>query len=210
MNDDDHEQFTERWLDQALARYSEHEPRAGFEDRILAGLAAHKVERVPAWRRFAWVPVACTAALALVAGLSMLRKTERPPKPPVAAPTLTRRIPDHVAADIATFAPPKRVVHRRHVESPGASVVKVFPPRQTRFPAPAQPTEQERLLMAYLNVTPRHELLAVAADQQAWRDHEQQNKDVDSRKAARRGKTHSQPSSAVDTSSRETDAFDIP
>jgi hypothetical protein len=59
-----------------------------------------------------------------------------------------------------------------------AVAARAFEPRQPQFPAAAPPTQQERLLAAYVSATPVPELLAVAADQQAWRDQVQDSAEV--------------------------------
>jgi hypothetical protein len=166
MNADERDQFVERWLDRALAHYSDAEPRAGFEGRILASLTAQEVERMPAWRGFIWIPAFCAATVALVGGVSLLWQTKRPSSnPSVVVTTHCAPVQVHLPASVATNSRPK--VQRPRVSR---TIAKVSEPRQEQFPAPSPPTEQEHLLAAYLSATPTHELLAVAADQQAWRD----------------------------------------
>jgi hypothetical protein len=207
MNADERDRFIERWLDEALAGYSEPEPRAGFEGRILARLAAAKVERVPAWPRLVWVPLACAATLALVVGFSVRHRWERPSaKPPVVAATSVGPIQEHVAASVPANSRQKITVPRRTV-TPGAVVAKASEPRQPRFPAPAPPSEQERLIAVYLSATPTPELLAVAADQQAWRDQVENHSGVAAPEPARTRQIDHLQVLPLDGSSTEADAF---
>lgn len=186
MNADERDQFAERWVDHALAHYSDAKPRAGFEGRILARLAAQEAERVPAWRKIVWIPVVCAVMIALVVGFSVRWQTKRPSaSPPVVVATPSAPVQGHLPATVATNSRPKMILQRRRVRATGAVVAKVSEPRQAQFPAPAPPTEQERLFAAYLSATPTHELLAVAAGQQAWRDQIQKNAEATAQEPAR-------------------------
>lgn len=179
MNRQDRDQFAERWLDETLARYSEAEPRDGFEGRVLASLAAHKTKRV-FWRRLVWVPVASAAAIALVAGISVLRHVSRPlTTPQVVAHTPSVPVQTQLSV-LATEVPtrPTRSAPNRALK---VAVTRAPQPRKPQFPAPTPPTEQEDLLAAYLSATPTHELLAVAADQKQWRERVQKNAEAASR-----------------------------
>ncbi len=49
MNSEDQKHAAGQWLDDALARYSAAEPRAGLETRILANLKAHVSQRRRRW-----------------------------------------------------------------------------------------------------------------------------------------------------------------
>lgn len=166
MSPEKRDDFTERWLDDALAHYSDSEPRAGFEGRILSGLAEQKVERAPAWRRFAWIPAACAAMILLAAGLFA-------PRPPGSPPVVATKGPAPVqqsAMSVAGGPKPPVIARRLGVRTKTTDIAEAPHPRQGKFPASVPPTEQDLLLVAYLNATPVHELLAVAADQKAWRE----------------------------------------
>lgn len=75
----DRDQFAERWMDEALKRYSDAEPREGFEARLMARLAAEKADvsfsNVGQRRRLrwpVWAPVA-VAALVVVGVIGVAR-----------------------------------------------------------------------------------------------------------------------------------------
>ncbi len=175
MNYEDRDHMTDRLLDAALARYSDSEPRNGLEQRILANLAEHSTRRAPVWNRLLWTASACAAALAFVIGISLLHQNKRPANPPAAHIAVPTHVPTQVPQLTAAISqtPPTR--KRSHSAATRAVTTKVSSPRQSHFPALAAPTEQELLLIAYLNATPTHELLAVAAEQQQWRERVQSN-----------------------------------
>jgi len=99
-----------------------------------------------------------------------------------------------VKAEVST----RRIRPRRDV---------VREPRRPQFPAPEPPTEQERLLAAYLNVTPTHELLAVAADQQAWREQLQKNAEAAAQEPAQNREINHLQVSPLEGGSTEAGAF---
>lgn len=185
MNQHDREQFAERWLDEALARYSVAEPRTGLEGRILANLAAEG-ERRRARYRWRWIPAACAAVIALAVGLAALRHAKPASAPaPIVAHALDAPVRTQATVATATQAQPvARPVRLVRVRRSRAAVAKAVEPRKPQFPTPMPPTEQERLLVAYLSATPTRELLAVATDQQKWRERVQKNADAAVQNAA--------------------------
>src|ERR1700761_8576215 len=86
-NDD----LAERWLDSALDRYTDAEPRPGFETRLLASVAAERSKR-PRWNlRWHWIAIAATAAVAIaVLALSIVHRHEH------ATPRVAQVSPAHV------------------------------------------------------------------------------------------------------------------
>jgi hypothetical protein len=84
MDPDNPGRKIDAWLDQALARYSGAEPRAGIENRVLAALRAE--QRNPRRRRWmVWVPAAATAAVVVVAMVAVY--SSRKPSPRVLVPS---------------------------------------------------------------------------------------------------------------------------
>jgi hypothetical protein len=180
----------ERELDRALAKYGAAEPRAGLQQRVLANLrvdrAGKGASRWPRWAGFAVVGMAIAAAAAVVVwhGGSTVRRG------PVAARDWKAAIGDYAGrpgdGDLkfqisnsrqlhgerrgAPIASAKRPLTRR-VALSEAAVASDGGPKLGQFPAPAPLSEQEKLLMQYVQEDPENaELLAetvTLADQ--WR-----------------------------------------
>jgi hypothetical protein len=215
MNREDREQFAERWLDEALARYSDAEPRTGLEGRILANLAA-EAERRRARYRWLWIPAACAAVIASAVGIATLRHV-RPASVPAPIVAHAPAVPMHTQATVntaqaQTVARPVRVTATAaqpvRVRRSNAAIAKDVEPRKPQFPTPMPPTEQERLLIAYLSATPTHELLAVATDQQKWRERVQKNADAAVQNAAPAPEINHLQSSPLEGGNTEASAPD--
>ncbi len=183
MNREHRDRFAERLLDQAIAQYSDAEPRDGFEGRIIANLSVHEIVPFSAWRRFWWVPVTC--AVALIIAISVSRPAA---KNAVSTPAIAVTRPSLVQPQTPKVAMATKqitAVQRQRVR-------KTAEPRKPQFLAPMPSAEQEQLLAAYLNATPTQELLAVAADQREWRERIQRNAEADQSSAPSREINHLQ------------------
>jgi hypothetical protein len=123
-------------IDGALAAYSQAEPLAGLESRVLTRVRTAKTARRRLWR---WaLPVPVLAAI-LVAVL-----TRKPEPVPVA-----RIAPPPVTVESPALAPP--AVPRHFAARPPARTPRPFVraglPKQEMFPTPSQLTKEERLLV---------------------------------------------------------------
>ena len=151
-------------LDRGLREYSQAEPRAGLEDRILANLRTQPEPR--RWWRI-WVPVlAAAAVLAIVAALLL-----RPSRPQPAVATHSPSQPRPAATLPPQPAATAKAAPRHAAHMPRVVAVKREPaplPRQQTFPAPTPLTEQERLVLALLRHAP-DEAIQVAQAQEAQR-----------------------------------------
>lgn len=149
-------------LDSALARYSAMTPRPGLETRILARVQEAAASEKPAWRDRRWLLAAAgvaVAAMVLFASLSSFHEgtfhheqtaeKSRPRTNGTAAPVTTAHVE------------PRRVAPERRFRrtSPPESL-RVSEARKPVFPAPEPLSEQERLLLRYLQDTPREEIIA--------------------------------------------------
>jgi hypothetical protein len=156
---EEREKLVDEILDQALANYSQAEPRMGLEGRVLARLEEEKTAGARAWWwKWAWAPVA--AALLIAGGLYLARpKTGTPstvavrPTPPVTIPAPATQPP---VAQVAAQVKPR--VGRTPQPRPALAFAAA---KQPQFPAPQALGEQERLLLAYVRLQPQ------AAAQQA-------------------------------------------
>jgi hypothetical protein len=161
----DTERKFDELLNNALAEYSNVEPREGLEDRILANLATPQPEKRP-WLQ--WWPVwglAVAAAILLIVVISMPKHGEQiegVKKTPTAVPQGRQKAG---LQQMATTMAPPHVLHgrRTHVtatqpsKKPPLAVLK-----QPVFPAPSALTDQEKMLFAYLRKTDVMEIAANA------------------------------------------------
>jgi hypothetical protein len=175
-NEERDDRSAERWLDAALERYSDAEPRPGFETRLLARVAAEresKTRRRPLWM---WASIAAAAAV-LVIVLTVGRFGHQTPASPIAkshsmpTPSVTPAPNPVVTANATPPTRPERgvsaVVHRLR---PVVVANSSEQPRKAQFPTPAPLNEQEQLALQYVQRTPRQEIETVLAQKQDFHD----------------------------------------
>jgi hypothetical protein len=164
----------ERGLDAALARYAAVEPRAGLEQRVLAGLRARDVSvgRFE-WQRWMATVVAVTAvAVAVVIWAG--RKPALVDVPRVAVHETVKpdgSVPAAIAntgsaiVTVQEHAESKPITMRAQRRS-GRQVARVngeLVPKLAQFPAPEPFTEQEELLVRYVEQSPEDAALVAEA-----------------------------------------------
>lgn len=153
MDDKNNHKFVEELLEASLKRYRSEAPRAGLENRILAGVQAsdHAAQR----RRWVWVLAASAAAL--IVAVVVLRFTSRPaPRIATVSPAPQTVAPRTETPKVVAVAPPVTHVPRQLSQPPRAATARLNRPEQ--FPTPSPLTEQEKLLLAYVASAPRSEL----------------------------------------------------
>lgn len=153
----------DRWLEDALARYTRVEPRPGLEARLLARVAEKRRESRSNLRW--WGALALTTACLLAAALLW---RERPV--PVG---LQQPVANVVSSDKQTQASTSRSSGETASRYAGIGIV-VAPgkprralavhgqsaePKLDRFPAPTPLSEQERLLARYVREYPQRAIL---------------------------------------------------
>jgi hypothetical protein len=164
----------ERLVDGALARAlspEAAEPRTGFEQRLLANLAAQP-ERGPS-SRWLWVAALAAAAVLAIAIVVIVQAMRRPVS---VIETHRNTVPSE--QPLATAKAPNRLpqVPRPRVNRPvrppvqlaGATPASTDLPRQEVFPTPVPATEQEYMLLALVHRRPR-QVREIAAEQAAER-----------------------------------------
>jgi hypothetical protein len=183
MNDEDLNKFAYQWVDSALDRYTDAEPRPGYETRLLATIRAAERPGRRAW--WIWAPVAAAAAVIIATIVLSTTHRDRSRVPDIANVTPTRTQSPSVPQQQPSTVPPtgeKTVtVARKRPTTPHASVNEVqvvavatnttAPPKQPQFPTPAPLSEQERLLLAYVRNTPAQEIQTVIAQKEAFQRH---------------------------------------
>jgi hypothetical protein len=163
MNAEDRERELDRWLDDALRGYSDVEPRAGLEQRILANLDARQRDRRPWWQ---WALVPAAVAVAISAAVLLIERT-RPmhPSPPVArvapkapAKPAVRPVarPANPPAGTRRSAPPPMQM---------ALAQRDRPPRLNAFPSPAPLSPQEIAVLRLVRRAPQEAALLAQAQE---------------------------------------------
>ena len=143
MDDKQRDQFVDELLDASLRHYQSEEPRAGLEGRILANVQSAEGRARRA--RWAWVAVS-TAMIAVMVSVLLLR-SPRDRDEQVTASTCQPEVMRSVAPKIVTPAPP--VVPTKRATR--ACRPPARPKRPEQFPTPAPLSEQEKLLLLYVN-----------------------------------------------------------
>ena len=140
------------WLDGALKQYGEAEPRAGLEGRITANLqaaSAHVTEKRNWW--LVWVTVA--ASIAITGAIFIASGDKDAQKKAVAvqqSPVTEAKTP--VAANTAPVVPVSTSSRPRRRQA--MRVVRTSEPRRAQFPTPRPLTEQEQMLVSYVEEQP--------------------------------------------------------
>ncbi|MFB3922050.1 MAG: hypothetical protein ACE145_10025 [Terriglobia bacterium] len=159
MNPRERERFVDDLLDASLRQYRSAEPRAGLENRILASVRASEFATQP--RRWAWA-LAGGVAILVIAVVSLRfvsrpvpRTATVPSAPLTAAKTETPK-------GISTVRGAARVTRKPNRPQ---RVVMEAQRRPEQFPTPAPLTEQETLLLLYLQRTPASELATTTTEE---------------------------------------------
>jgi hypothetical protein len=175
MAEREQEQKLDELLDSMLAAYSAAEPRPGLETRIVANLREQGGQDEARWwsRRWLWAG-ASMAAIAASVVLVILFSRATGPKP--SAPMQAARqqtTPSQIAQSPTVVmgraqgrtasgtVPGERAARRPRVRQTKASMQNTHPaPWPAMFPTPLPLTQQERLMFAYIENTPREEVIA--------------------------------------------------
>ena len=167
MKTDGRGKFVDRLLDSGMKQYSDAEPRQGLEERILANLRAEQARAsAPRW----WPTAAAVAAVLLIAvGLWIARKpggttptatTNHAP----AVPTVNKQTTTGIATSVPRALSPAVSVAQSQPKS--RSHQSAAAPKLEQFPSARPLSKQEKLLPAYVQATPKDELLDVTAKEQ--------------------------------------------
>ena len=157
-----------RWLDRALVEYGNMEPRPGLEARVLANLSAER-ERITVRQRWFWALTLAATAAVIILAVWMESNTGLRTKPPTSLTTASEQQAERKQRPVETTKPDvlqqsrksasPRVDRNRTVHSFETAAA----PKLDRFPSSQPLSEQERLLLAYLNQTPKEEVMLAIA-----------------------------------------------
>jgi hypothetical protein len=173
-------------LDDALAKYSRVDPRAGLEDRILASLRARREKEATAWAWRRWTAAATlTLTVALIVAVPLLRRPGRTTPGSEAHPSATTRSNGQAEKQAATsdVSPLHRSTGRTSARRPvthsivSLAVVSAVP-RLEQFPSPQPLTEQERILASYVAKYPEQAALIARARAEVLRRESNETKET--------------------------------
>jgi hypothetical protein len=153
MHDDKPAPFVDELLEASLKQYRGEEPRSGLEMRILAGIRNR--QRAARRRGLGWAVAACAGTLAIIVlTLHFARAPLRQPTPRAALPqpVTTQPAPPMVSREQLRLGPRKPPGGVRRVATRRS--------RPEQFPTPLPLTEQEKLLLAFLNKATKPDLVA--------------------------------------------------
>jgi hypothetical protein len=161
MHDDKPDRFVDDLLEASLERYRGEEPRPGLEMRILASVQTR--ERVARRRRLGWAVAVCAGILAAIAlTLHLARVPIRQPAPSASLPPKESGSQRALLQPpLAQQPPPSFGAHSAPLQPPQQRVRRV-PTRRSRpeqFPTPMPLTEQEKLLLAYVDKASKLDLV---------------------------------------------------
>jgi hypothetical protein len=160
MSENERDEFLDHLLDDSLRRYAQVEPRPGLRSRLLAGVPERA--RRTGWPQWAWI--AAAAAVVVVLGVSPFYLGRAPT---AGAPSTVTHRPlqgPNVAASAPapTLAPsvPQPGGSRRKMNRIDRTEHSGRAPRLATFPSRAPIREQERLLLRFVQQTPKEQLIA--------------------------------------------------
>jgi hypothetical protein len=172
MHDDEPDSFVDELLDASLRQYRGQEPRSGLEMRILAGVRTQV--RAARLRWLGWAVAVCAGVLAVIAlTLHFARAPHRQLTP---SAELSRKESGAQRAPLQAGKPPAAAMasQQRALSGPRRPValvrrVATRRPRPEQFPTPFPLTEQEKLLLAYIDKATKPDLTA-ATDEKPVND----------------------------------------
>lgn len=173
MADNEKEEQLDRLLDSLLSQYSAAQPRPGLETRVLAQIAENREGKQAGPSRLRWLMVGAgiaASAIAVVIAMFVFRAEQRhSPTPSLAENAHTQQ--QGQSSSKAVQVPPtfpaanRRVAVRHSASAPetrkknGRFQTLAVAQRPAIFPTPVPLSEQERLMFAYVENTPRAEVV---------------------------------------------------
>jgi hypothetical protein len=157
-----------RWLDRALVEYGDTEPRSGLEARVLANLSAER-KRITARQRWFWALTMAATAVVIILAVWMESNTGLPTQVLTSVTTASEQQAESKQRPVET-AEPDALQQSRKIASPRVrrnrtvhSFETAAAPKLDRFPSAQPLSDQEKLLLAYLNQTPKQEVMLTIA-----------------------------------------------
>ncbi|HEY6372372.1 MAG TPA: hypothetical protein VIX37_17480 [Candidatus Sulfotelmatobacter sp.] len=176
----------DRQLDAALAKYSDVEPRAGLEDRVLANLRTDRAQ-VPDRRWWRWSLAGAIAAIVVVSVALAWRSGKSSNSVVANHPPAATQAPKQPATQVVSKTEEKGVRPSRwtptsRVTAP-RSHLAVKPsarPKLDQFPSPQPPSQQELALRRYASQFPEEAKLIGLEQEKYEKEIQQQMKEASS------------------------------
>ena len=166
MEPGDRERAVNEWLDAALKRYGEAEPRPGLESRILATL---RTEHSPE-SRWGWRPalaglavVLLGAAIFLARGRGVVHETAVGTAIKKEVQTTPKARPAPVLAHVLTPAVERSSPRKAYARPVNSVAAAEMAPRLEQFPSAQPLSEQEKMLASYVRDWPQEAKLVAQA-----------------------------------------------
>ena len=159
----------DEWLDAALKRYGEVEPRAGLENRVLTSVRARReLARTPRWQ---WWPVlaAVTAILVVSVGVFLAWSGGNAKSASTAKDNALPSIDRPIQVTGPEVQQAARDVHHAVRPAKLRATETTAAPRIAQFPAPQPLSEQEIMLARYIEQFPREATLMARAQTELTR-----------------------------------------
>jgi hypothetical protein len=168
-----------RELDGALAKYTDVEPRAGLENRVLANLRAER-ERLPNHGWWRW-SVAGALATVVIVSLVLAWKSGKPSQPVVAnhaSPTAqpTKNPATQVASNSSANEIHPRsstATTRGDARHPRSTALAAADPKLDHFPSPRPLSKEEQLLVRYVQDFPQEAVMIAKAQAESEKEMEE-------------------------------------
>jgi hypothetical protein len=172
----------DRMLDAALAKYTAVEPRAGLEDRVLTRVRAEQARSADrAWWRGHWGWAGATAVVIVSVMLAVTWNGKSgPPSPPIAShpatmmpsqqraatktPETTNSATQAASRDLNSVLPRHNESEQRPIKhSSQPEFVADTAPKLDKFPSPRPLSEQEKMLLEYVQQNPEEAAMIAQA-----------------------------------------------
>ena len=153
-----------RWLERALVEYGNAEPISGLEGRVLANLQSER-ERITARQRWFWALTLTATVAVIILAVWMESDTAQRTRIPTSKSAPSEQRAESKQRLVQSAKPgmfqQSRKITSQHVKQNRTvrSFEAVAAPKLDRFPSSQPLSEQERLLLAYLNQTPKEEVM---------------------------------------------------
>ena len=169
-------------LDAALAKYAAVAPREGLQDRIRATLRANQ-QQAPANAWWKWGLAAAMAMIAFIA-IALAFRSPKPSQPVLVKRAPAQGLPDaesnsaYGKASAAKQRPPVRPT-QAHKTAPAIVAATDPPPKLDQFPSPQPLTEQEKMLLGYIEQDRDRAVLMAEARMASLRQDEEERRRIE-------------------------------
>jgi hypothetical protein len=170
MNPEERERFAEQLLDTTLRRYSAAEPAPGLEERLLSKLAVAPAKPKMVSHRWAWMAAAAALLIAVLTTAALWQRSVPVVSKGSSGQSSSSGSVNELRPEVSNLQPPTATELPVSATHQRPAAVHAAAPHREHFPIPTPPSQQERLLLSFVDRTPVPELLATNARLAAERD----------------------------------------